>query len=66
MKKHTPASFEPDEYMDSLLALREKDPVRYGTLPEEVRCVLAEYEREKEAARLKDQQAKVKNCGSKR
>ena len=55
--EHSPASFEPDEYMESLLLLQEKDPVRFAMLPDAVKQVLAEYkrEKEKEAARLRNQ-----------
>lgn len=44
--------FEPDPYMERLLALRESDPHRFNALPEPVKQMLESYEQEKQAAEL--------------
>ncbi len=52
MSQEKTGEFEPDPYMEKLLALRESDAARFYSLPEEVKKMLEKYEREKQAAKL--------------
>jgi len=46
------ADFELDPYIERLIALRETDPLAFALLHAEVKKLIEEYEKEKEAARL--------------
>ncbi len=46
--EHCP-EFERDEYLERLIVLSQRDPARFLMLPKELREIVAEYEREKEA-----------------
>jgi hypothetical protein len=45
--------FETDTYMEGMLVMRRLEPVWYRSLPEAVKKVLEEYEREKLEAEAK-------------
>lgn len=53
MKAELCAEFEPDEYIEKLIRLRESDPVAYLIYPQAVRDMVEQYEREKKAAQQK-------------
>lgn len=54
MDQEESKEFEPDDYMEKLLALRESDPFRFSALPKDVQKVIEEYAQEKEAAQKKE------------
>ena len=55
MKSDPRTDFEGDDYLDSLIIMRREDPVSYRALPQAVREVVEQYEREKEVANRKKQ-----------
>lgn len=49
-----PAEFAPDAYLEKLLALRESDYAQFSLLPDAIKKIVEEYERDKAAAKRKE------------
>ena len=50
MPDNPSSKFEPDPYLEKLLNLRDRNPAQFNAYPEEVKRIVEEYEREKQAA----------------
>ena len=50
MSDEEPKKFESDAFLEKLLILRARDPAQFSAYPEELKRIVYEYEKEKQAA----------------